>query len=218
MQCGEKCAIIPSMDDGHCRRRHRRRRRTPSSTKTITLCMYCMLQYNNLAKLSAVRRRRRSAGSLLWLHTCLTLLQPTLARQLEEGEEGKKMSPHLHTTTQDQYYGIDASVLYVHSTRQYEKLGRQEAKKALTIIMAIYAKHTACTTIASAVAVAAAAPQLPPWLGGHLPCRLVLVCLIFTTKTESVPSKFHINGKRKTKQKLYGWANYFFPEYMLLQC
>ena len=43
MQCGEKCAIIPSMDDDHCRRRRRCRRWTPSSTKTITLCMYCML-------------------------------------------------------------------------------------------------------------------------------------------------------------------------------
>ena len=60
------------------------------------------------------------------------------------------MSPHLHTTsTQDycQHYDMadDASVLDVHSTQQqYEKLGRREAKKkALTIIMAIYAKHTA---------------------------------------------------------------------------
>ena len=91
-------------------------------------------------------------------------------------------------------------MLYVHSTRQYEKLGRQEAKKALTIIMAIYAKHTACTTIASAAA-AAAAPQLPPWLDGHLPCRLVLVCLIFAAKTESVSTKFH-NGERKNKTKV----------------
>jgi hypothetical protein len=76
--------------------------------------------------------------------------------------------------------------------------------------MAIYAKHTACTTIASA----AAAPQLPPWLVGHLPCRL-LVCLIFTTKTESVPTKFH-QWKEKNKTKVLPIGQFSFPELELI--
>ena len=46
MQCGEKCAIIPSMDDD--------RRLAAAATNQDYTLLLCILQYNNLVELSAL--------------------------------------------------------------------------------------------------------------------------------------------------------------------